>query len=84
MGNAEKYRKVIKMIFEEIGLEKEPTIQDIRIFMYIPYNKLCAKFVLEDLATMTQAEVMDKYGITLDSIRWIKIVRKTPRYNISI
>jgi hypothetical protein len=81
MGIEEKYRRVVKMIFKEIGLEKEPTIQDIRIFMHVPYNKLCAKFVLEDLSTMTQGQVMNKYGITLDAIRWIKIVRKTTHNN---
>lgn len=72
MGDAEKYKKVIKMIFDEIGFQKEPTSQDIKIFMYVPYNKLCAKFVIKDLCKMTEGQVMVKYGITKSAITWIK------------
>lgn len=81
MGAEEKYKKVIRMIFDEIGLNKDPTIHDIRIFMYVPYNKLCAKFVLEDLIEMTEGQVMHKYGITKGSVTWIKSVRRTYHYN---
>lgn len=72
MGTFEKYRKVVKMIFTEIGLTKEPTQQDINIFLLIPYNKLCAKFVIKDLKTMTEGQIMIKYGITKSAITWIK------------
>ena len=72
MGDVEKYRKVVKMIFNEIGLNKEPTHQDISIFLLVPYNKLCAKFVINDLKNMTEGQVMIKYGITKSAITWIK------------
>jgi hypothetical protein len=72
MGDKEKYTKVIKMIFAEIGIEKEPTFSDLQIFMYVPYNKLCARFVLKDLKTMTDGQVRIKYGLTKSAIFWIK------------